>query len=55
MYRTHAIRGGRYYCVTIATLERLLKEAGFSRVIIEREKFYQPVLVGVKRNSENHA
>jgi SAM-dependent methyltransferase len=53
--RTHAIRGGRYYCVTIATLKRLLKQAGFSPVIIEREKFYQPVLVGLKRNSENHA
>jgi hypothetical protein len=47
--QTHAIRGGRYYCVTIPTLERLLQEAGFSRVVIEREKFYQPVLMGCKR------
>lgn len=46
--RTHAMRGGRYYCVTIEALERLLKEAGFSRVVIEREKFFQPVLVGLK-------
>lgn len=46
--QTHAIRGGRYYCVTIATLERLLKQAGFSRAVIERERFYQPLLVGLK-------
>jgi SAM-dependent methyltransferase len=47
---THAIRGGRYYCVTIATLERLLGEAGFQHVEILRGKFYQPILVGLKRN-----
>ena len=47
--QTQAIRGGRYYCVTIPILERMLLEAGFSRVIIEREKFYQPVLIGCKR------
>ena len=46
--RTHAIRGGRYYCVTIATLERLLGEAGFQHVQILRDKFYQPILVGLK-------
>ena len=45
---TQAIRGGRYYCVTIPILERLLQEAGFSRVIVEREKYYQPVLIGCK-------
>jgi SAM-dependent methyltransferase len=49
---THAMRGGRYFCVSIATLERLLKEAGFQRVEILREKFFQPVLVGLK--SEVH-
>lgn len=47
--QTQAIHGGRYYCVTIPTLERLLLEAGFARVVIEREKFYQPVLIGCKR------
>jgi SAM-dependent methyltransferase len=47
--QTQAIRGGRYYCVSLATLEGLLLEAGFSRVAIEREKFYQPVLMGCKR------
>jgi SAM-dependent methyltransferase len=49
---THAIRAGRYYCVTIATLERLLKEAGFKNVVIVREKYHQPILVGMKSNSE---
>ena len=47
---THAIRGGRYHCVTIATLERLLKEAGFNHVAIVREKYHQPMLIGMKRN-----
>jgi SAM-dependent methyltransferase len=45
---THAIRGGRYYCVTIATLERLLMKAGFQRVAVAREKYHQPILVGLK-------
>jgi SAM-dependent methyltransferase len=48
--RTHVIRGGRYYCVTIAALERLLGQAGFQRVAIVREKYHQPILVGLKRN-----
>ncbi len=47
---THVIRGGRYYCVAIATLERLLGEAGFQRVAILREKYHQPILVGLKNN-----
>jgi hypothetical protein len=29
-------------------LEQLLKEAGFEQVIILRERFFQPVLVGLK-------
>ena len=53
--RTQAIRGGRYYCVSIATLERLLKQAGFERVIVEAEKFYQPVLIGLKGASAGRA
>jgi SAM-dependent methyltransferase len=53
--QTFAIRGGRYYCVTIATLEQLLKQAGFSRVVIDRERFYQPLLMGCKGKSSDHA
>jgi SAM-dependent methyltransferase len=45
---THAIRGGRYYCVSIATLERLLLAAGFARVVLIREGYHQPILVGLK-------
>ena len=45
---TQAIRGGRYFCVSIATLERLLRQAGFERVVVELEKFYQPILIGLK-------
>jgi hypothetical protein len=48
---THAIRGGCYFCVTIAAFERLLKEAGFKLVAIVREKYHQPILVGMKSNS----
>lgn len=50
---TNAIRNGRYYCVTIATLERLLIEAGFGRVaIVNNERYHQPILIGLKRNYE---
>jgi SAM-dependent methyltransferase len=46
--RTQVVRGGRYYCVTITVLERLLKQAGFTTVVIVREKYHQPILVGLK-------
>jgi SAM-dependent methyltransferase len=46
--QTHVIRGGRYYCVTIATLERLLAEAGFKKVSTLRDRFFQLLLVGLK-------
>jgi SAM-dependent methyltransferase len=45
---THIVRGGRYYCVTIDRLEKLLRQAGFKQVVILRERFFQPVLVGIK-------
>ncbi len=48
---THIIRGGRYYCVTISALERLLKLAGFQQVAIVHEKYHQPILVGLKSKS----
>jgi SAM-dependent methyltransferase len=49
---THAVRGGRYYCVTIATLKRLLEETGFRHVAVVRERYHQPILVGMKSNDE---
>ena len=46
--KTNVIRGGRYYCVSIPTLERLMKQAGFKSVITLREQFFQPLLIGLK-------
>lgn len=45
---THVIRGGRYYCVTLPTLEKLLREAGFQQVAILRDRYFQPLLIGKK-------
>lgn len=45
---THVMRGGRYYCVTVARLEELLVQAGFARVTTLHERYYQPLLVGMK-------
>ena len=45
---THVIRGGRYYCVSISKLETLMKEAGFNSVITLKERFFQPLLIGLK-------
>ena len=39
---TQVIRGGRYYCVTIPTLEKLLQQAGFKKIVTLRERFFQP-------------
>jgi SAM-dependent methyltransferase len=46
--QTRIIRGGRYYCVSIATLEQLLRQAGFRDITILRDQFFQPVLIGLK-------
>ncbi len=43
-----AIRGGRYYCVSIETLEGLMAKVGFSKVGVLRDAFFQPLLVGLK-------
>jgi hypothetical protein len=45
---THVIRGGRYYCITTPRLEVLLTQAGFSKVTTLRERFFQPLIVGIK-------
>ncbi len=47
--KVHVIRGGRYYCVTLAALERLLRQAGFGRVVTLTDRFFQPLLVALKR------
>lgn len=46
--KTNVIRGGRYYCVTIPTLVKLMKDAGFKSVITLRERYFQPLLIGLK-------
>ncbi len=45
---TSVIRGGRYYCVTIPKLEKLMGQAGFQKVVILRERFFQPLMLGMK-------
>ncbi|HOF88696.1 MAG TPA: class I SAM-dependent methyltransferase [Armatimonadota bacterium] len=42
---TRVIHGGRYYCVTVEALERLFIQAGFQEVIVDRERFFQPMLI----------
>lgn len=46
--QTHVIRGGRYYCVTTETLEKLFRQAGFSAVRTLPDRFFQPLLVARK-------
>jgi hypothetical protein len=45
---TQVIHGGRYYCVTIPTLEKLMGQAGFKKVVTLRERFFQPLILGMK-------
>ncbi len=45
---TTAIRGGKYYCVEIPTLEKLFIEAGFRDVTVLKDRFFQPLLVATK-------
>lgn len=46
--QTQVIRGGKYYCVEIATLEKLFKEAEFREVKTLRDRFFQPLLIAMK-------
>lgn len=46
--QTRVIRGARCYCVTIARLEKLLEQAGFSEVRTLRDRFFQPLVIGMK-------
>ena len=45
---TQVLRGGKYYCVEIPTLEKLFREAGFREVKTLRDRFFQPLLIAVK-------
>jgi SAM-dependent methyltransferase len=46
--KTTAVRGGRYYCVTISRLAALMQEAGFKKVVILKDRIHQPLLLGLK-------
>ena len=46
--QTQVLRGGKYYCVEIPTLEMLFKEAGFREVTTLRDRFFQPLLIAKK-------
>jgi len=46
--QTQVLRGGKYYCVEISTLEKLFKEAGFREVNTLRDRFFQPLLIAKK-------
>ncbi len=46
--KTNVIRGSRYYCVSISTLEKLMMEAGFKTVFTLRERYFQPLILGLK-------
>jgi len=46
--QARVIRGGRYYGISIAALERLLRQAGFRDVTTLQDRFFQPILIGLK-------
>jgi SAM-dependent methyltransferase len=45
--QTQVLRGGKYYCVEIPTLEKLFTEAGFREVRTLRDRFFQPLLIAM--------
>jgi len=47
--RTKIARGGKYFCVEIPTLEKLFQEAGFSDVVTLRDRFFQPLILAMKK------
>ncbi len=46
--QTTAVRGGKYFRVTIPVLEHLFIQAGFQKVTTLRERFFQPLIVAEK-------
>jgi SAM-dependent methyltransferase len=47
-----AIRGGRYYCVSIDKLVSLFCQAGFAQVDVLHDAFFQPLLIATKREKD---
>ena len=46
---THVIKGGRYYCISTDRLEHLLARVGFEKVVTLHDRFFQPLILGVKQ------
>jgi SAM-dependent methyltransferase len=46
--KTQVLRGGKYYCVEISTLEKFFEEAGFREVTTLRDRFFQPLIIAKK-------
>lgn len=46
--QTQVLRGGKYYCVEISTLEKLFLAAGFREVRTLHDRFFQPLIVAKK-------
>lgn len=47
------VRGARYHCIQIATLESLLRLAGFQTVATLNNRFFQPLIVALKGTDGN--
>lgn len=43
-----AVRGGRYFCVSLDRLQTLMADAGFGEVIRRHEAYFQPLIIGVR-------
>jgi len=46
--KTHVAHGGKYYCVSISTLEELLRKAGYKEIHTSTDRFFQPLLIAKK-------
>ena len=43
-----AVRAGKYYCIEMDELEHLFLQAGFQKVITNRDRYFQPLLLAQK-------
>ena len=43
-----AIRGGRYYCISVNGLAEIFRQTGFVQVRIINDRFYQPMIIARK-------
>ena len=50
--RTHIMRS-KYYAVSIPTLIKMMKDAGFDDVFRLDDRFFQPIIVGTKKHNQS--